>query len=207
VPPIVRPNGFGGYPSGETSPSAPVPPADPQGSQPFTGFPGHTYATPAYQDPGLPVDPRSQQLHDAYQQAETYQHTSQHPGRHGTGASQPEPQASGNSGWQPRPYDDPFGHPQQPEGTHRAGARQRPAASPTAYGTYEPYEPQSAHYESRPYQPQPHSSGWDDHDQAESTVRLDQSSYRPDPQRDQRRGDGDEPIDPTAIYTPNEPRR
>ncbi|MEU8104760.1 hypothetical protein AB0C18_13665 [Nonomuraea muscovyensis] len=238
VPPIVQPNAFnapasGGYPSGETAPSVPFPPSpqqadQQQGGQPFTGYSGHEFATPAYQEPDPPVDPRSQQLHDAYQQAETYQHST---GQHSSGqhSAQPELRVPDYpSQPQAAPHENPFGHAQQqaqpqyggqpqygqpPSGAHHAGGTQaeqfgqqqygRPASVPGQYG--QSYEPQPAPYEPQPYQQQPPSSGWEP--QAESTVRLDPESYRSGDALGEQRRDGDDPIDPTAIYTPNEPRR
>jgi hypothetical protein len=91
---------------------------------------------------------------------------------------------------QPRPYDDPFGHPQQPP--------------------HPGYEPQQGNYQPTHQAPQPpqQQPGWPQADGAavaggEATMRIDPSAFggglggRP----------GDDPIDPTAIYTPNEPRR
>ncbi|MFI6538348.1 hypothetical protein ACIBHY_38255 [Nonomuraea sp. NPDC050547] len=145
------------------------PPAFEQQGQPFTGSPGQEYAQPQhYQEPDPPVDPRSQQLLDAYQQAEHYQHSTA-----GTAPDLRVPDYTGQAG----PYDDPFGHPQQ----------QPPA----------PQQPQQA------YQP-----GWNGGESpAESTVRLDQSMFRGGDALNDPPRQGDDPIDPTAIYTPNEPRR
>lgn len=171
------------YPQGETAPSVPYPPVEQPyyeqppafdqrgGGQPFSGYSGQEYGQqPLYQEPDPPVDPRSQQIHHAYQQAESYQQS--------TAGTQPQmnyepdlrvpdytgqPTTGQPTTGQPRPYDDPFGHPQAP--------------------AYQPQEPQG-----------------------ESTMRFDASMYQgdalggPAPR-------GDEPIDPTAIYTPNEPRR
>jgi hypothetical protein len=173
------------YPTGgDTSPSVPyfgqsAFDQPQQGGTPFTGYSGAEFAAPpAYQEPDPPVDPRSQQLLDAYQQAESYQHASSA----GTAPDLRVPDYAGRPG----PFDDSFGQPHQP----RHGA----------------YEPQQGAYEPRPYQPvhQAHP-GWQD-GQAESTVRLDQSARAEPPGGDHRRP-GDDPIDPTAIYTPNEPRR
>ncbi|MEU8248200.1 hypothetical protein [Nonomuraea sp. NPDC048916] len=172
------------YPAAETAPSVPYPPGEfesrpVQGGQPFTGYSGQEYATPAYQEPDPPVDPRSQQLLDAYQQAETYQHSL-------AGAS-PDLRVPDYSGQPARPYDDPFGHPQQPQQHHPQQGQ---------------YEPQPSQYEPPAYKPQHQSGGWDP--APDSTVRLDQ------PLGDalgERARHGDDPIDPTAIYTPNEPRR
>lgn len=172
--------GFGqSYPSGETSPNVPYPQAEQpyyeqqpafgqqpsSAGQPFTGYSGHDFAA---QEPDAPVDPRSQQLLDAYQQAESYQS--------GIG-TQPDLRVPDYTN-QPRPYDDPFGHPQQ----------QPPAQQPQP----NPYPQQ------QPYQPTHQApGGWSgEQPPADSTVRLDPNDYR-----------GDDPIDPTAIYTPNEPRR
>ncbi|WP_433437878.1 hypothetical protein [Nonomuraea sp. CA-141351] len=183
APPDTTPNAFAGQafqtPPADTAPNVPYPPAaeqqhfgqtafDSQGGQPFTGYSGHEYAAP-YQEPDPPVDPRSQQLMDAYQQAETYQHS--------TVGTQPELRVPDYSNQAPRPYDDPFGHPQQPP--------------------HGGYEPQQGQYQPTHQAPQP---GWPQTEGVgESTMRLDSSAYGTRP--------GDDPIDPTAIYTPNEPRR
>ncbi|MEV1246829.1 hypothetical protein [Nonomuraea sp. NPDC049750] len=198
---------FGQQPFGHNAFDQPQ--SQPQG-QPFTGFSGHEYATPAaYQEPDPPVDPRSQQLLDAYQQAETYQHSA-------SGAASDLRVPDYASQQQARPYDDPFGHPQQQQPgyptqppAHQAPAHQVPYEPPQA-----PYEPQPAQYEPQPYQPhhqsqpqsQPQAAGWGDHP-AESTVRLDQSMFRGDALGGDAPRQGDDPIDPTAIYSPNEPRR
>ncbi|MCK2221197.1 hypothetical protein MF672_046460 [Actinomadura sp. ATCC 31491] len=182
------------YPTGDTAPSVPFqPPAQQpqqpyygqsafdqpqQGGTPFTGYSGAEYAggagqAPSYQEPDPPVDPRSQQLLDAYQQAETYQ---------------------SSAGTTPdlRVPDYTFGHPQ----------------------SQAPYEPQQGGYEPRPYQPAhqapaaPATPGWPGGEaQGESTVRLDPSAMRGDALDGDQRRPGDDPINPTAIYTPNEPRR
>jgi hypothetical protein len=120
------------------------------------GYSGH--------EPEAPVDPRSQQLLDAYQQADTYQS--------GVG-TQPDLRVPDYQ--QPRPYDEMYGQSQPQQQAQ--------------------YEPQQGHY-----QPQHHQAP------ADSTIRLDQSSFHGDALGDQPR-QGDDPIDPTAIYTPNEPRR
>ncbi|GAA3130889.1 hypothetical protein GCM10020001_061160 [Nonomuraea salmonea] len=101
------------------------------------------------------MDPRSQQLMDAYQQADTYQSNAGAP--------------------QPRPYDDPFGHPQ--------GAG---------------YEPQQGQYQPTHQAPAAQQGQWESAP-ADSTMRLDQ--FQQGAFGDQR-GPGDDPIDPTAIYTP-----
>ncbi|MEU7741783.1 hypothetical protein [Nonomuraea sp. NPDC049158] len=196
---------FGQQPFGHNAFDQPQSQPQPQG-QPFTGFSGHEYATPAaYQEPDPPVDPRSQQLLDAYQQAETYQHSA-------AGAPSDLRVPDYASQQQARPYDDPFGHPQhqqpgyptQPP-AHQAPAHQVPYEPPQAQ-----YEPQPGQYEPQPYQPhhqsQPPAAGWGDHP-AESTVRLDPSMYRGDALGGDAPRQGDDPIDPTAIYSPNEPRR
>ncbi|MEV4107684.1 hypothetical protein [Nonomuraea sp. NPDC049695] len=185
APPEPAPNAFAGQafptPAADTAPSVPYPPApeqqshfgqnafDSQGGQPFTGYSGHEYAAP-YQEPDPPVDPRSQQLMDAYQQAETYQHS--------TVGTQPELHVPDYSNQAPRSYDDPFGHPQQP-----------------AHGGY---EPQQGQYQPT-HQAQQQQPGWPQAEGGDATMRLDPSAYGSRP--------GDDPIDPTAIYTPNEPRR
>ncbi|MFE3447349.1 hypothetical protein ACFXJ8_00320 [Nonomuraea sp. NPDC059194] len=142
-----------------------------QGGSPFTGYSGQEYAQqqPLYAEPDPPVDPRSQQMLHAYQQAETYQQSTAgtYPQLHFDPAQNPgQVPANGpahNPGQNPaqpyqQPHDDPFGHPQSPSG----------------------YPSQASHASP-----------------ADSTIRFDQSAYRP----------GDDPIDPTAIYTPNDPRR
>ncbi|MEU4228744.1 hypothetical protein AB0F17_31000 [Nonomuraea sp. NPDC026600] len=175
----------------------------PQG-QPFTGFSGQEYATPAaYQEPDPPVDPRSQQLLDAYQQAETYQHSA-------NGGAQDLRVPDYASQQQARPYDDPFGHPQQ---LQQPGYPPQPPAhqaQPPAHQAQPPahqaqYEPQPAQYEPQPYQPHHQATGWNE-PPTESTVRLDPSMFRGDALGDAP-SQGDDPIDPTAIYAPNEPRR
>ncbi|WP_219470551.1 hypothetical protein [Nonomuraea rhizosphaerae] len=177
----------------QPNPWAPAeqPPPPPQGGQPFTGYSGHEYATPnAYQEPDPPVDPRSQQLLDAYQQAETYQHTTPPPGQ-GPDLRVPDYTSQQQ---QATPYDGPFGHPQQP-----------------FPGSQQQYEPQPGQYEPQPYQghhqapqPPPGQPQWGD-PVGESTIKLDQSMYPGDALGDQQPGEAT--IDPTAIYTPNDPRR
>ncbi|MEU8317139.1 hypothetical protein AB0C33_02115 [Nonomuraea sp. NPDC048881] len=200
APSNSSPNAFAdqAYPSGETSPSVPYPQAEPQqpyqdrqnafdqqSGQPFTGYSGHEYATPAFQEPDPPVDPRSQQLLDAYQQAETYQSSTAASG------TQPDLRVPDYAGQPARPYDDPFGHPQQAQ-----PYQQQQNA----------YEPQQGQYEQpQTYRPTHQApAGWNEA-QSESTMRLDPSQFG-DALGAQNRP-GDDPIDPTAIYTPNEPRR
>ncbi|GAA4063153.1 hypothetical protein GCM10022248_34150 [Nonomuraea soli] len=150
-----------------TQPPAFTPsPAEQQGGQPFTGFSGHEFAQPYQQEPEPPVDPRSQQLLDAYQQADSYQASS--------GVHQPLRVPDYSAPQQAQPYDDPFGHPQQP--SHQQSSHQAPQPWPAE-------------------QPP-----------AESTVRLDASMYRGDALASPPGAAGDDPIDPTAIYTPD-PRR
>ncbi|MEV4549468.1 hypothetical protein [Nonomuraea wenchangensis] len=189
---FTTPSADQSYPTGETSPNVSFQPPQQQayygqsafdqpqqGGSPLTGYSGAEFAAtgapaapgapgapgaPAYQEPDLPVDPRSQQLLDAYQQAETYQS---------------------------RAYETPFGHPQQQQ------------------------QPQPGGYEPRPYQPShqapaapaaPAAPGWNE-GQSESTMRLDPSQLRGGDALDDQGRPGDDPINPTAIYTPNEPRR
>ncbi|MBB4939875.1 hypothetical protein FHR32_004180 [Streptosporangium album] len=106
---------------GQEQSSFPQPPEN--YGQPFTGYSGAEFARPTepnlhYPAPG-PVDPRSQQMAQAYQQAETYQQQAQ-----GTEPQLqvPEYGASPQGG----SYDGPFGHPQ---------------TSPAA----QPYQQQSGH--------------------------------------------------------------
>src|SRR5690606_34818526 len=95
--------------------------------QPFTGYSGVEYARHAYEDPAPAVDPRSQQLAHAYQQAEVYQQSQ--------AGVQYTPPA--------RPYDDPFGHPQTPSasytGRQHYGQQQEQAGETTA--ALEAYRP------------------------------------------------------------------
>ncbi|WP_245764948.1 hypothetical protein [Nonomuraea jiangxiensis] len=198
APPEPAPSAFAPqadqpFPPGDTTPDVRYPqadqgsyfgqsafdqPATQPGGQPFSGYSGHEYATPnAYQEPDPPVDPRSQQLMDAYQQAETYQHST-------AAGTQPELRVPDYSSQAGRSYDDPFGHPQQHP--------QQPAA----------YEPQQGQYQPT-HQAPPQPPGWPE-PQGESTMRLDASAT---PFGGDQRRPGDDPIDPTAIYTPNEPRR
>ncbi|AQZ66605.1 hypothetical protein BKM31_38765 [[Actinomadura] parvosata subsp. kistnae] len=213
----------GGFDQPQTpfeQPQAPFEQPPAQGGQPFTGYSGHEFATPpAYQEPDPPVDPRSQQLLDAYQQAETYQSNV---------GTQPELRVPDYGGQQGRPYDDPFGHPQQPQHaapphqgpTHAAPPHAAPpqAAPPHAgpqhagpqhagpqHGGYEPQQGQYQPTHQAPQQ-QPQQQGWPDPQNGESTMRIDPATFGGGYGTDQRRP-GDDPIDPTAIYTPNEPRR
>ncbi|MEU8397399.1 hypothetical protein AB0C28_19575 [Nonomuraea sp. NPDC048892] len=202
------------YTPGETAPNTSFPPAEPQqqsyfgqsafdqqqqqqqGGQPFTGYSGAEFATPsAYQEPDPPVDPRSQQLLDAYHQAETYQSNAGQPnaGQPNAG-TQPELRVPdyGQGGGQ---YGgDPFGHPQQE--LLRQVQEQNGG-----------YEPQQGQYRPTHQAPQAAAAqpGWPD--QGESTMRLDPAAFGGNAFGGDQRRPGDDPIDPTAIYTPNEPRR
>ena len=180
------------------------------------------------------MDPRSQQLLDAYQQAETYQS--------GAG-TQPDLRVP-DYGAPARPHDDLFGTPQQshpqhgqpqhgqaqgqPHGQPQYGQPQappqqsqqaypgQPQHSQSPYDPQQPYppqpqqayEPQQGQYDAQGYRPQHHQApAWGaEVPAAESTIRLDPSAMRGDALDGQNRP-GDDPIDPTAIYTPNEPRR
>jgi hypothetical protein len=172
------------------------------------------------------VDPRSQQLLDAYQQAETYQS--------GAG-TQPDLRVP-DYGAPARPPEDLFGNPQQsqpqhgqpqhgqpqhgqPQGQPQYGQPQAapqqqqpyPGQPQAPYDPQQPYpqqpqqayEPQQGQYDTQQgYRPQHHQApGWGAETPAESTIRLDQSALG------EQIRQGDDPIDPTAIYTPNEPRR
>jgi hypothetical protein len=152
-------------------PSFPQPP-DNYG-QPLTGYSGAEFARQS--DPGLPypdpADPRSQQIAQAYQQAESYQQSS------GTEPQLRVPEYTSSPGGG---YDDPFGHPQTPQAP--------------------------------PLQQQGQGQPWDA--PAEATLRFDPSAYQNDPLNapgpgDQAgtagRGWDSQPIDPTAIYTPERP--
>ncbi|GGK58531.1 hypothetical protein Ppa06_17120 [Planomonospora parontospora subsp. parontospora] len=165
--------------------------AQPQGSafpqppenygQPLTGYSGAEFARQS--DPGLPypdpADPRSQQIAQAYQQAESYQQSS------GTEPQLRVPEYTSSPG---AGYDDPFGHPQTPQ-------------APPIQQQAQPQAPQ-------PGQGQPWEAP------AEATLRFDPGAYRNDPLNapgpgDQAgtagRGWDSQPIDPTAIYTPERP--
>ncbi|SDQ88841.1 hypothetical protein [Thermostaphylospora chromogena] len=76
--------------------------------QPFSGFSGGEYARPAgqggYEEPS-PIDPRNQQLAQAYQQAEVYQ------------------QAQAQPAFPGQHYDNPFGHPQTPPASYTGGGQ------------------------------------------------------------------------------------
>ncbi|WP_326820179.1 hypothetical protein [Streptosporangium sp. NBC_01756] len=93
----------------QEQPSFPQPPEN--YGQPFTGYSGAEFARPT--EPNLhypapdPVDPRSQQMAQAYQQAESYQQQSQ-----GTEPQLRVPEYGSSP--QGGSYDDPFGHPQTP---------------------------------------------------------------------------------------------
>jgi hypothetical protein len=169
------------YPSAEQQYAQPYyeqPPAfeQPRGGQPLTGYSGSEFgqSPPLYQEPDPPVDPRSQQIQHAYQQAANYEQSSA--GTQPQMSYESEPRLPDYSGQQPQhraaPYDDPFGHPQNQQ--------------PSAY--------------------QPQQQGTWDQPHPESTVRLDPAMYQGDALNGPRR-EGDDPIDPTAIYTPNDPRR
>ncbi|GGL09177.1 hypothetical protein [Planomonospora parontospora] len=168
--------------------------APPQGSafpqppdnygQPLTGYSGAEFARQS--DPGLPypdpADPRSQQIAQAYQQAESYQQSS------GTEPQLRVPEYTSSPG---AGYDDPFGHPQTP---------QAPPAQQQAQ-------------QAQPQAPQPDQGRpWDA--PAEATLRFDPGAYRNDPLNAPGPGDpagtagrgwDSQPIDPTAIYTPERP--
>ncbi|MFB9707992.1 hypothetical protein ACFFR2_13770 [Streptosporangium nondiastaticum] len=156
--------------------------------QPLTGYSGGEFAwqteqgTP-YQAPA-PVDPRSQQIAQAYQQAESYAQQAESYAQQAQGTEPqlrvPEYMSSpGSPGPQTGGYDDPFGHPQAPQGP--------PAA--------QPYQQQGG---------QQGGGQWDAHE--ESTMRLTPGAYQGDPLNDPDPGlrpwDSRPTIDPTAIYKP-----
>ncbi|MFI7450831.1 hypothetical protein ACIBQX_25265 [Nonomuraea sp. NPDC049714] len=227
-----RPSAFdqqAGQPAGQQGGQHGGQQAGPQGGQPFTGYSGSEFSTPAqepaFQEPDPPVDPRSQQLLDAYQQADTYQS--------GVG-TQPDLRVPDYGAQGARPHDDLFGNPQQQgqpqhgqqQGQPQHGQQQgqpQYGQPPQAQQPYPgqpqhsqaPYDPQQAaypqqqgQYDAQGYRPQHHQApAWGaDAPAADSTIRLDQSALRGDALGEQTR-QGDDPIDPTAIYTPNEPRR
>ncbi|WP_189246593.1 hypothetical protein [Streptosporangium pseudovulgare] len=148
--------------------------------QPLTGYSGGEFAWQAeqstpYQAPA-PVDPRSQQIAQAYQQAESYAQQAQgtepqlRVPEYMSSPGSPSPQTGG--------YDDPFGHPQTPQGP--------PAAQSYQQGG------------------QQGGGQWDA--QEESTMRLTPGAYQGDPLNDPDPGlrpwDSRPTIDPTAIYKP-----
>ncbi|GAA2893628.1 hypothetical protein GCM10010517_58180 [Streptosporangium fragile] len=141
--------------------------------QPSTGYSGAEFGRPT--EPNLhypapdPIDPRAQQMAQAYQQAESYQQQNQ-----GTEPSLRVPEyGSAQPG---AAYDDPFGHPQTPQ------------APPPA----------------QPYQQGGHQ--WDA--QGEATIRFDPNAYQADPLGASAPPAGrtwdSQPIDPTAIYKPEQ---
>ncbi|WP_143653565.1 hypothetical protein [Streptosporangium subroseum] len=153
--------------------------------QPFPGYSSTEFGRPTDQNPQYPapapdpVDLRSQQIAQAYQQAESYQQQAQ-----GTEpqlrvpdypehTAYPEHAAPASSG----SYDDPFGHPQTPQ------TSQTPPAA-------QPYQQQTSHQ-------------WDS--SAEATLRFDPNAYQADPlgaPGPASRSWDSQPIDPTAIYKP-----
>ncbi|MEV6861450.1 hypothetical protein AB0M44_10660 [Streptosporangium subroseum] len=147
--------------------------------QPFPGYPSTEFGRPAEQNSQYPapapdpVDLRSQQIAQAYQQAESYQQQAQGTEPQLRVPDYPEHTAPAGSG----SYDDPFGHPQLPQ------TSQTPPAA-------QPYQQQTSHqwdssaeatlrFDPNAYQadplgaPGPASRSWDS-----------------------------QPIDPTAIYKP-----
>jgi len=145
------------------------------------------------------VDPRSQQLLDAYQQAETYQ----------SGAGTTPDLRVPDYTSRPSSYDDPFGRPQQPsqygQPSQQSGQHtQPPQGSQHGQQSYEPGQ-----YDPPGYQPQHHQApAWGtEQPPADSTIRMDPAAFRGGDALGEQPREGDDPIDPTAIYTPNEPRR
>ncbi|MER5623730.1 hypothetical protein ABT061_22105 [Streptosporangium sp. NPDC002544] len=189
-----QPSGYGHQP--EQQAPAPYPPVDgrqgpafdgqaqsfPQPpenyGQPFSGYSGAEFARPAEPGPQYsapdPVDLRSQQMAQAYQQAESYQQQAQ-----GT-----EPQLRvpeyGSSG-----YDGPFGHPQQ--------ASQAPQVPQNPPAPQAPYQPQGGGHQ---WDPRSEATLRFD----PSTYSGDPLS---DPALSVRTWDS-QPIDPTAIYKPEQ---
>ncbi|GGO18488.1 hypothetical protein GCM10010116_37280 [Microbispora rosea subsp. aerata] len=160
-PAASDPHGYG-QPSYSPSPeSRPYEQDQPYGQgSPFSGYSGPAFARQAEHAPGgpafdappayeAPVDPREQQLAQAYQQAQSYQKSSL-------------PDLPTGPQDLPEYYDNPLGHPQ----SDPAPFQQPPAAGPD-----------------------------------NQTVRFDPSVYRGDPLSDPLRRE--EPLDPTAIYTPD----
>ncbi|MEV8633699.1 hypothetical protein AB0395_18775 [Streptosporangium sp. NPDC051023] len=150
--------------------------------QPFTGFSGAEYARQT--EPNLhypapapdPVDPHSQQMAQAYQQAQSYQQQAQGMSQPGVSqGTEPQlriPEYTSQVGGS---YDDPFGQSQ--------GAPQTPPAQPYQQGGGQQWETP-----------------------AETTLRFDPAAYQGDPLSGpspaaQRSWDP-QPIDPTAIYKP-----
>ncbi|WP_433373547.1 hypothetical protein [Streptosporangium sp. CA-115845] len=189
-----QPSGYGHQP--EQQGPAPYPPVDGRQGQAFDGqaqsfpqppenygqsFSGYSdaeFARPAEPGPQYPapdpVDLRSQQMAQAYQQAESYQQQAQ-----GT-----EPQLRvpeyGSAG-----YDGPFGHPQQ--------ASQAPQVPQNPPAPQAPYQPQGGGHQ---WDPRSEATLRFD----PSTYSGDPLS---DPALDVRTWDS-QPIDPTAIYKPEQ---
>ncbi|MEU4535365.1 hypothetical protein AB0G15_10915 [Streptosporangium sp. NPDC023825] len=147
--------------------------------QPFSGYSGAEFGRQAEQGPSYPapdpVDLRSQQMAQAYQQAESYQQQAQQGGT--------EPQLRVPEYGSPG-YEGPFGHPQ----TSQAPQNPQPAPAPQA--------PQTPPYQSHQWDPQ-----------SEATLRFDPNAYQGDPLSDPApaaRTWDSQPIDPTAIYKPEQ---
>ncbi|WP_329090490.1 MULTISPECIES: hypothetical protein [unclassified Streptosporangium] len=159
---------------GQSPQSFPQPPEN--YGQPFGGYPG-AEQSPAYPAPD-PVDLRSQQMAQAYQQAESYQQQTQQSGT--------EPQLRVPEYGSPG-YEGPFGHPQTPQNPPPAQNPQAPQASQA---------PQTPAYQSHQWDPQ-----------SEATLRFDPSAYQGDPlsaPAPASRTWDSQPIDPTAIYKPEQ---
>ncbi|MBB2909703.1 hypothetical protein FHS43_000949 [Streptosporangium becharense] len=172
--------GTGGHRSTpfDDRPAQPFPQPPENYGQPFTGYSGTEFGRvdepgPHYPAPD-PIDPRTQQMAQAYQQAESYQQQNQ-----GTAPNLRVPDYG--SGQQNSSYDVPFGHQQAPD---------------APFG-----HPQTS-------QAQPYQQGgpqWDA--QSEATVRFDPDAYRADPlgaAAPSAASWDSQPIDPTAIYKPEQ---
>ncbi|GAA5044015.1 hypothetical protein HNP84_004534 [Thermocatellispora tengchongensis] len=168
-----------------STPGYQTPPA--YGQQQPSSYQG--YATqpeqPRYEDP-VPMDPRSQQLAHAYQQAQTYQQA--HAG------TEPQLQYPAESTPPAQHYDDPFGHSQTPPASSYTPQHSQPSNQPPMQQPGQPQGQQGQNQSWPPGEPL-----------GDSTLRFQPKAYQgTDPLNVSR--PGDEPIDPTAIYTPGDPR-
>ncbi|GII00902.1 sulfite exporter TauE/SafE family protein [Planobispora takensis] len=220
---------------GQAQASFPAPPEN--YGQPLTGYSGAEFARQAEQGPHYPdpVDARSQQIAQAYQQAESYQQTQ------GGGT---EPQLRVPEYGAPG-YDDPFGHPQAsqsapqwetPQASQSAPQWETPQSSQSAPQWETPQMSQSAPQwetpqssQSAPQWETPQASQsapqWEtpqasqsaprwEPPAADATLRFDPAAYQNDPLNAPgpvghaaapQSWDSQPPIDPTAIYTPERP--
>ncbi|GAA3444329.1 hypothetical protein Pve01_25490 [Planomonospora venezuelensis] len=183
---------------GQAQASFPQPPEN--YGQPLTGYSGAEFARqneaePHYPAPD-PVDARSQQIAHAYQQAESYQQQA-----HGAEPQLRVPEYTASpsggydqSGYDQSGYDAPFGHPQTPQS---GPSWEVPQETPQSAPSWD--VPQGAS-QSAPSWDAPREAP-----PAETTVRFDPAAYQGDPlggPAPAAQTWDSQPIDPTAIYTP-----